>query len=284
MSRTLLVVLIVVSGAGAQLPQGLRDKLKHDIPSTRQDAVRELGAMEPTAKVSAVLVASTLAAALKDKDQDVRAAAAGLLGSGRPADIAVPALARALALVEDEAKAVRRVLVAEAADPKRGSSLGMGAVGSLNTYAGTILMSLENHWDERTAAAVITVVKNWKLEHAPGDTVRRACVLLSRWRTRPALDTVVDVIVRAQVVPASVRSTNEKLALIEPVNKAQMAEILAALDSAATASGAEKPAAFNASSPADWKAMLIANAPKFPWKLAESRPTSSPAQSRPADK
>ena len=282
MTRIVFGLVLASWLAQAQLPPGLKERLNDPLLSVREAAVKELGTLPPTPKVPATGLASLLATAAKDKEQAVREVAVGLLGSGRPPEIAVPALVGALKAYEDDCAAAWARMVAKAKEHKAPIS-EFTNLASVEAYGMAILRTLEDHWDDRAVEGVVKVVKAWKLERVVGPVVRRTCELLCYWGSRPGFDAVVDVLSRAQALPGFGRAKDGGAAgapAMPALSRDDYARIVSALDASLARKGVEKPSGFD-SSPQAWKALLMANGPKMPWTLPPSRPTGTGA-SRPS--
>jgi len=276
MTRIVFGLVLASWLAPAQLPPGLRERLNDPLLSVRAQAVKELGTQTPTPKLSAAGLATLLATAAKDKEQAVREVAVGLLGSGRPPDIAVPALVGALRDYENDCAAAWARMVAKAKEHKAPIS-EFTNLATVEAYGMAILRSLEDHWDDRAVAGVVQVVKAWKLERVVGPVVRRTCELLCYWGSRPGFDAVVDILSRAQALPGFPRGKDggaAGAAAMPALSRDDYSRIVAVLDASLGRKGVVKPSGFD-SSPQAWKALLMANGPKMPWTLPPSRPSGT---------
>jgi hypothetical protein len=273
----------------AQMPAGLEGRLHHKHFQVRQAAVKEAASITPTPFVTAAQIAGMLATALADKEIVVRREAATQLGGPWPAEVAVPALIRALKTADKDFALARRAF-ARADDGQRSSSETSveenDAIMYAFTFAEAVVTSLGTYRDQRAAEGLIAAVKGWKMDRIPGGTFVKASEVLCDYGTRASLEAVAEILVRAEV---AMRSPLDRMppgpntlgrvmrAMMRPIEAKQTVEIVALLDGAVVAAGLTKPAGFDPKSAAAWKLVLAAGSKQLPERVEAVAPASRPA-------
>jgi hypothetical protein len=285
-----IVIEVALSGCIlAQIPAGLDGRLHDKNFQIRVAAVKEAAGITPTPFVTAAQIAGMLATALEDKDIAVRREAAAQLGKPWPADVAAPALVRALKTADKDFAVARRSFARDDAGqkvPPESSREENDAVLYALTFADAVLTSLGTYRDQRAAEGLIAAVKGWKMDRVPGLTFVKASQVLCAYGSRAALEAVADTLARAEV---AMRSPPDRIppgpntlgrgmrVMMHTIEAKQTAEIVAALEGAAATAGLTKPAGFDPSSAGAWKTLLKASSKQLPERVEASAAASRPA-------
>src|SRR5262245_40992174 len=94
--RLAAVVFLAAGIAHSQVLEPLLERLRSEKSEVREQALIEIGRLNPTMEASAERLAEILVTSLKDPDYGVRQEAVRSLAKDRPVAIAVPGLVEAL--------------------------------------------------------------------------------------------------------------------------------------------------------------------------------------------